>query len=188
MPNHCSNLVNVTGPRLLVHQFMEAAISADKKSALSFQSLVPMPAELEGTDGMSDPTLPKSKELIAKYGAADWYAWHTQNWSTKWDCYDVGEWEQLRLSAEECKAPDAIYRNRKMAVNYTTAWCPASELWKKVSKQHPKLTFTHYFCEPGMAFVGFETFVNGELFAEANYDWDSGPGKNLRAEFGFDED
>ena len=179
MPNHCSNYVNVTGPRGLVIQFMAAGISKDGKEALSFQSLVPMPAELEGTNGMSDPNTPESRALIAKYGAADWYAWHTQNWSTKWDCYDVGKWNLPSGSG-----------NKPITANlsYTTAWAPASEFWLKVSKQYPKLTFTHFFCEPGMAFVGFETFEKGVKLVETMYDWDSGPGKNLRAEFGIEED
>jgi hypothetical protein len=179
MPNHCSNLVNVTGPRLLVAHFLKKA--KGEKQPLSFQSLVPMPEDLKDTNGMGDETTPEALALIVKYGAADWYGWNIANWSTKWDCYETGhEWNMGYATGNKPVTAD---------LQYQTAWCPASKFWQAVSKLFPNLEFTHFFSEPGMCFVGFEKYCKGELVAKADYEWDSDAGKSLRSDFGHsDED
>ena len=162
---------------MLVTQFLEKA--KGEKQPLSFQSLVPMPDGLKGIDAGSDDTSPEAKARIKKYGAADWYGWNVANWSTKWDCYETGdEWNVGHASGNKPVTAD---------LQYQTAWCPASKFWQAVSKLYPKLKFTHFFSEPGMCFVGFETYQNGKKTVDVDYKWDSKPGNELRATFGHSD-
>ncbi len=70
--------------------------------------------------------------LMKEYGVSNWYDWSVLNWGTKWDCYDVREWN-IAVADEEMTA--TIY--------YETAWSPATQLWLTVSQQYPTLTFFH---------------------------------------------
>ena len=86
MPNWCNNKLAVSGPDEDVEQFKEAAIGnspwqtkEEKKSALNFHSLIPIPPEV----------------LSAGYNPAG-YEWELKNWGCKWGaCHaeSVEEWE-----------------------------------------------------------------------------------------------
>jgi len=114
-------------------------------------------------------------ELIAKYGAADWYDWNIKNWGTKWGAYDAGEWSIMAKCAE---------------ISYQTAWSPATAFYINASKQFPTLSFTHYFADEGGGFLGHETIKNGKVIKSVEIDWDSEEGINLRETLGcyFPED
>ena len=111
--------------------------------------------------------------LMKEHGVSNWYDWSVLNWGTKWDCYDVREWN-IAVADEEMTA--TIY--------YETAWSPATQLWLTVSKQYPTLTFFHEFADEGGGFLGDETIHNGTVIEENEYDWDSDDGITLREGLG----
>ena len=111
--------------------------------------------------------------LMKEYGVSNWYDWSILNWGTKWDCYDVREWN-IAVADEEMSA--TIY--------YETAWSPATQLWLTVSQQYPTLTFFHEFADEGGGFLGDETIHNGTVIEENEYDWDDDDGITLREGLG----
>lgn len=111
--------------------------------------------------------------LIKEHGVSNWYDWSVLNWGTKWDCYDVREWN-IAVADDEMTA--TIY--------YETAWSPATELWLTVSQQYPTLTFFHEFADEGGGFLGDETIHNGTVIEENEYDWDEDDGITLREGLG----
>ena len=111
--------------------------------------------------------------LMKEYGVSNWYDWSVLNWGTKWDCYDVREWN-IAVADEEMTA--TIY--------YETAWSPATQLWLTVSQQYPTLTFFHEFADEGGGFLGDETIHNGTVIEENEYDWDEDDGITLREGLG----
>jgi hypothetical protein len=111
--------------------------------------------------------------LMKEYGVSNWYDWSILNWGTKWDCYDVREWN-IAVADEEMSA--TIY--------YETAWSPATQLWLTVSKQYPTLTFFHEFADEGGGFLGDETIHNGTVVEENEYEWDEDDGITLREGLG----
>ena len=113
-------------------------------------------------------------ELIAKYGCADWYNWSVRNWGTKWNAYDVGEWEVIDVDENTVEA--FIY--------YETAWSPATELWRTVSENYPTLEFFHEFADEGGGFLGNETIADGSVITEESFDWTSDAGIELLEKLG----
>jgi hypothetical protein len=111
--------------------------------------------------------------LMKEYGVSNWYDWSILNWGTKWDCYDVREWN-IAVADEEMTA--TIY--------YETAWSPATQLWLTVSQQYPTLTFFHEFADEGGGFLGDETIHNGTVVEENEYEWDEDDGITLREGLG----
>jgi len=111
--------------------------------------------------------------LMKEHGVSNWYDWSVLNWGTKWDCYDVREWN-IAVADEEMTA--TIY--------YETAWSPATQLWLTVSQQYPTLTFFHEFADEGGGFLGDETIHNGTVIEENEYDWDDDDGITLREGLG----
>jgi hypothetical protein len=69
MPNHCNNTLGVLGKTSDVEKFVEFVKSKNKdKTGCEyeiFESLIPMPKELEGT---TSPSKGGNEELINKYG------------------------------------------------------------------------------------------------------------------------
>ena len=66
MPNWCQNRLQVSSEdEETIQQFREDV--KGEKTELSLNSLVPMPQELEMSDG--------------------WYTWRVDHWGTKWDVY-----------------------------------------------------------------------------------------------------
>jgi hypothetical protein len=111
--------------------------------------------------------------LMKKYGTSNWYDWSVLNWGTKWDCYNVREWN---IAVADTEMTATIY--------YETAWSPATELWLTVSQQYPTLTFFHEFADEGGGFLGHETIVNGEVTDNEEIEWDSDEGITLREGLG----
>jgi hypothetical protein len=111
--------------------------------------------------------------LMKEHGVSNWYDWSVLNWGTKWDCYDVREWN-IAVADEEMSA--TIY--------YETAWSPATQLWLTVSQQYPTLTFFHEFADEGGGFLGDETIHNGTVIEENEYEWDEDDGITLREGLG----
>lgn len=112
MPNHTENIVTIVSTNKKdLEKFKKFVHNKKSDSPFSFQKIVPMPKELEGTlapakvfdtqkevdDFNKDKhplmgnaiSLVKSISLIRKFGFNDWYDWTWENWGTKWDAYNV---------------------------------------------------------------------------------------------------
>ena len=91
MPNHCLNLVRISGPD------RERALAAMRsaENPFDFQRLRPCPKELfdaaapfAARPGESKAAAKKrQRRLVKEYGADDWYRWCLMNWGTKWNSY-----------------------------------------------------------------------------------------------------
>lgn len=89
----------------------------------------------------------RQKELIAKYGAINWYDWNIKNWGTKWGACDS------RVERSE----NAIY--------FDTAWSPPIEFVESISPDFPDCEFQLHYAEMGLGFLG-TTIFKDDLFYE----------------------
>lgn len=72
MPNHITTTLTADGPEsdTILPKYKS------KESDFDFNLILPMPSELEGTTSPCEP----NEDLIAKYGADNWYQWRLANW------------------------------------------------------------------------------------------------------------
>jgi hypothetical protein len=152
MPNYCYNKLKIKGEEEKLKAFAEKALTYDtdpqKKNYFDIGNFIPMPKELEDTEV---PRNTEDKKLKKKYGADNWYHWALQNWGTKWGTFDS------IVHNEDIEYGTLVYE-------YTTAWCPLiPEVWEKVSKEYPDLTFIIDYEETGMDFEGKMTARNGKV-------------------------
>jgi hypothetical protein len=175
MPNHCNNRLGITGLTEDVEKFIALVKNnGDDKEDNEynlFESLIPMPKELEGTTSPSKGNV----DLIDKYGYDNWYDWCNANWGTKWGDYSMN----ARSIVYETKfdypkkedgfldydnGVSVLTGNANIHFEYDTAWAPGcDELAQSIVEQFPTLNgFIHYE-EPGMCFAGQLVFADGEI-------------------------
>lgn len=134
MPNHCQNRVLIKGKHkdiMQLQEFVKGKGTPAECNPFSFQSIIPMPIELEGTKSPPDKPNP---ELIAKYGEDNWYDWHLKNWNTKWNSYET----QLVKETP-----------RTLHYEFTTAWSPPTAVLKALSVCFPEVRITDIWREEG---------------------------------------
>jgi hypothetical protein len=160
MPNWCQNDFTVYGNEEDIKKFIEDGKKNPRENSdgdWSIGSYRPMPKELEETTSPS----PSNADLIAKYGASDWYSWNVKNLGCKWDC--SGEIEI-----------DGDYAS----VSFDSPWSPPLEWFKYIVKKYPTLQFSLAFMETGMWFAG-KAQSDGEggvLLEEGEPIWEDGDG------------
>ena len=145
MPNWCYNRVEISGEPEEMDEFRELVKS--KKSAFDFNEIIPMPKELEDSVSGSESAKPiwqkkRSKELIEKYGADNWYRWCVDNWGVKWN---------VTLSEEQDVQDEGDY----LQYTFDTAWGPPYEIYNALAKKFPDMSISWFFDEPGMQFAGY---------------------------------
>lgn len=155
MPNHVINKVTISGKKSDIAKCKKQIITTTEKCELdfSFQSIIPMPEELNiksGSDlhwgleyvksgykelpsymnGMTEEEMNECIELgkkalsnIEKYGHKDWYDWRVCNWGTKWDCYD------LSVDVTETS----------ILLEFSTAWNTPKPIFEKLAELYPTL-------------------------------------------------
>ena len=165
MPNHTSTKLEITGSKEEIKAFVDKAKSAEE-GQFDLNVFVPMPEELNTGEGLAFDKKSDS-ELIEKYGSDNWYDWSVKNWGSKWNCYDVGEWDWSSTFA---------------VITYQTAWSPVTQFYLTVSKDYPTLTFEHSFADEGGGFLGSEKIKNGEIVKSVDLGWNSNEGIELRRE------
>jgi hypothetical protein len=157
MPNHCYNKLTIGGSRELVDRLKEAVNDGDEVR-VSAHKIIPMPFELRCysspvyKNGKLDTA--KAAELVAKYGAENWYDWAIKNWGTKWGMYEFTDWEDQSW----------IVGNEKIgssSIVFNSAWSPPSLVIKALSIYFPDLSVVLEYCEPGMQFAGKVEFHAG---------------------------
>ena len=131
MPNWCNNNLRLehTDPAMI-----QRFVAAFKKGE-AMQEFLPCPDELRNEQAPYRGD--NAEELVAKYGASDWYNWCVNNWGTKWD---VGEDDCVEVVGPAVKA------------SFDSAWAPPCQAYERLIELgfHVKA----YYYEPGMCFVG----------------------------------
>jgi len=155
MPNHTSNKLTVNGPSDAVTRFKLA--NAGKEEPLSLEKALPTPPELLGDNSIVDGSMP------------DWYNWRVENWGTKWDVYDVCEWEGN-------------------SIKFFSAWSPPIEWLRAIAEKYPDLSFQLDYADEGGGFVGTMEAQGPHGEGVSEHDWDSKEGVALRRDLGYDGD
>ena len=159
MPNWCSNRVEIyIDDEETMKEFQEFIRSKDQP--LSFNSIVPMPEELEGTQ--HPPKIRSQKEVDnwkpesewdsrpitqemsdkfkEEYGTDNWFDWCCNNWGTKWDAQ--------RIDFEA----DGNY----ITMHFDTAWGPPEEIHDALNEKFgDKISISWFYDEPGCQIAGY---------------------------------
>lgn len=163
MPNWCSNVLEVTGPKEVLQNF--------KKRFKGKKVIWPDPLiygwqtkeefEAEKKRREAEPEVfcfnalyPVPEEVIQKGFNDAGYDWCVSNWGTKWDA-DI----TLQEETEE-----------KLVFMFDTAWAPPIGFIGKVSIDFPELTFRLDYFEPGVGFEGYMVIKNGECIESEHHD------------------
>ena len=198
MPNWCDNQLTVFGEKRDFKKFKKLVsswgiereiIRIDDSGELiyeekkikyifDFNSILPMPQELEGT---SSPPREKDKkltiELKKKFGHGDWYSWREENWGTKWNTNP--KWSSCTIERtiipddpiSKIKYKDIV----KLIYSFRTAWTPPIPVIKEAAKIFPMLLFK----------LSYEEYVSGwegclicqkrevilDIIEESDLDW-----------------
>ena len=122
----------------------------------SFQNVIPMPAELEGTRApVEDPNSDENKALRAKYGFDNWYDWRWKHWGTKWDACDS--------YVDEDADGDLL-------ISFDTAWSFPTPVALELSKLFPTLTFNYDANEESGEYDFTIEIKNGEIYYYAEWE------------------
>ena len=144
MPNWCNNYVEL--------QHEDATMISRAATALGkcelLNEFIPVPADLQitaGNVGAKGSPEQVAHELqveqnIAKHGYADWYAFCTNEWGTKWDLGGDG----AKASVDES--------GKKMTFSVDSAWAPPVAAYEKLEEMG--FSVKAYYYEPGMCFAG----------------------------------
>lgn len=129
MPNWCNNNIELSHPDKAMVERAKAAFVDGRL----LEEFIPMPAELKDTTAPSRVT---NEELVAKYGASDWYDWCIHNWGTKWD-----------ISPYDCEVD-----GNNLTGSFDSPWGPPIEAYQKLEELGFEVRA--YYSEPGMGFCG----------------------------------
>lgn len=158
MPNHITNIVKLSGSDSDVQKLL-SSVNSDE-SEFDFNQIAPMPDELRDTTAptyiISEEayarkergiTQKMSDDLIAKYGANNWYDWTCNNWGTKWNAYEI------------CVDGDEI--------QFDTAWATPYPIFRILSEQHPNVLIHVRYADEDFGYnVGEYKFKGGLLIDE----------------------
>ena len=171
MPNWCSNMLQVSGEKKSLENFLE------KYGKFTFSLVRPIPSDFVGVhsgfnkidgkeythwryitldNGEEKAVGISAEELSAwneKWGASGWYDWCIANWGTKWD---------IQPSPFE-EEGSGIYQ-----ISFDTAWAPPTPIVFALAQEFPSLNFEHYYAEPGCAFAGLDSYADGDM-SDQNY-------------------
>lgn len=151
MPNWCENKIVITGSKSNIDNMFAQLSKMDSEDNESgfFQHYYPVPPELMLQEAPNRDA-EKKEELIAKYGASDWYEWRINNWSTKWDIAHLNSIEVIEDGELSV-----------LTFNCDTAWAPPDGALKKLSEMFKDTYFYCQFVEQGMCYQGYSSFMNG---------------------------
>jgi hypothetical protein len=186
MPNHCSNVTRIYGPKTEVKDLYGKMFAKGIDGELQFKiaNLMPCPQELTETPARSTDipaswnswvengewtpeeyqvaleelleVKKKQESNLEKYGCKDWYDWSIENWGNKW-----GDYDHYYLPTEVSEYDD----QGELLIRYQTAWGPFSEeFWGQISEQFPNCLFVTGFEESGMDFIGAVSAKNGYTY------------------------
>lgn len=88
----------------------------------------------------------------------NWYDWCNRNWGTKW-------------SPAEVERVDAENNPYETMFEFQTPWCPATNLFKHISKMFPQLAFYESGYESGVGFAVSSAIHKGEVLEELGFSY-----------------
>ena len=88
----------------------------------------------------------------------DWYNWCNKNWGTKWSPSGI-----LRTDSEDNPYELRFY--------FQTPWCPATNLFRFISKMYPHLVFYESGYESGVGFSVASAIHRGEVIEELGFSY-----------------
>jgi hypothetical protein len=145
MPNWCYNFIAIDGSVLDLKEFADkaAAVETRKENSL-LEAFIPMPEEYLSIEGYNNGG----------------YEWAINNWGTKWsESYVTMSGENLGDTGRIC-------------YSFESPWNPPEIGYRKISEMFPRLTFIHYWDEPGMCFCGISVTIAGEQIMIEEVDQD----------------
>ena len=144
MPNHCINLLTMTGSASELATFCNYALQKDDEimsSCPDLHYLYPIPDNV-----VKD----KDPQILSRTD----YKWRVDNWDTKWNTYENAGLAVLRSNVSD--------RLLGVQCEFESAWSPPLGAIRVGSAKFPSLTFTLEFIEPGVAFRGVAVYKNGK--------------------------
>lgn len=137
MPNWCNNSITIQGPIETIKAVWEDAHTErvnDKGETVKdfglLQAMVPMPEELNHTEGLSD--------------GPNWYDWRVSNWGTKWDISDEG-----------LEFVDNGDGTAAITGWFDSAWAPPINAYNTFLDMMDNCSIESSYYESGMDFAGF---------------------------------
>ena len=160
MPNWCNNLLLLSGSPAAIADFQEkfesraVIVDPDEPARLPskvglLSAFVPIPLELVNRPAMAPGACSSDVQLIAKYGARDWYEWCNKNWGTKWDVMADG------VGFDE----EGVF----LVAYFESAWAPPVPGIRAISELFPDVQFDLRYEEPGCDFEGQFVALNGKV-------------------------
>jgi hypothetical protein len=147
MPNYCYNGLNIKTNTPKQFTKLIQGITNNSQQPLDFNRVIPVPEELMKTNA---PNNDNPKEMIAKYGFADWYDFRCAKWGTKWNACDV----DLQLNSPT-----------ELTVSFNTAWSPPIPVIDKIAEMFPFASISLHYEEEGMGFYGDYLWEEGNLIS-----------------------
>ena len=175
MPNHCANILRVTGPAADRAAFAEFAqgygpawdgeASSTKKVPLDLHQFIPVPDSIltgkidlgNDTTSLPDGTKLYRAESYYSHGPSEafnsgGYEWVMENWGTQWGCYDTSV------------ADDG----ETLTYRFRTAWSPPNlQMLSAMSEKFPTLELELKYGEQGKKFYGRMTAKAGEIITDS---------------------
>lgn len=208
MPNHTTNLLEITGEPSDVKAFIDA-VNKGEDAGIVFNSIIPMPIELKDT---CSPTRILTQEEIDKVWAEfngfteahkikfggkplglgitqETYDRYMKDFGhSNWYDWAVTNWG-TKWDAYDDLGWDCIEDIGYASICFHTAWAPPSAFFIQASKKFPNLEFELSFADEGGGFLGIQIIKNGEVVDDQSLVWNSDEGKELREKLGvFDAD
>ena len=166
MPNWCNNNISISGPIETIKTIWEQATAEGEDNGL-LDAMMPMPKELNGTEGMSD--------------GPNWYSWRVENWGTKWE-----------VSTEGLEFTDNGDGTASIDGWFDSAWAPPIGAYENFCDMMDNCSLSASYYEPGMDFAGFWVDGEDEYCEDLHSEYKAGDDasdlyKRLDDEFGLSE-
>jgi len=148
MPNWSFNILNASDE--VLKQIV------NEEGEIDFNTVIPMPKELEGTVSPNRDSTKEEKntseKLIEKYGSNNWYDWSCVNWGTKWN-----------------GVTDNPYSEGEGIIHFRTAWSYPEGFIEALSKKFPN-ELIEFEWEEEQGFGEVFTIQNGEKIILEEWD------------------
>lgn len=139
----------------------------NEEGEIDFNTVVPMPKELQGTVSPSRDKTRKekdaSKKLIEKYGNDNWYDWSCENWGTKWNGVSDEPYSYVIGSG------DTLFTYGEGIIHFRTAWSYPDSFIEALSKKFPN-ELIEFEWEEEQGFGEAFTIKNGEKVIKEEWD------------------